>query len=282
MKMITVFCAMNVVVFGTTIQIPTDYTTIQEGIDASTNGDTLLIAQGIYYENLILEKEIVIASHAIYDDLESGWLDNEHINETIINGVSNPTDPNKGSCLIIRNDNIAPTIIGLTFQDGIGTSMTVDNNCSSKKERSGGAILIYQAYPNLSFNRFLNNGGGQFIGDEDIPSVLIGGAISHYDSEDVEFDEDRNNASQSNNSSRDVPDEINIQNNYFEGNSSGNGENFYSYGYANITADYFQTRLSGGVNWRIQKKIQFSCNIDYLKDKSYNNLFIYAGVNYRF
>ena len=112
MKMITVFCAMNVVVFGTTIQIPTDYTTIQEGIDASTNGDTLLIAQGIYYENLILEKEIVIASHAIYDDLESGWLDNEHINETIINGVSNPTDPNKGSCLIIRNDNIAPTIIG--------------------------------------------------------------------------------------------------------------------------------------------------------------------------
>ena len=243
MKMITVFCAMNVVVFGTTIQIPTDYTTIQEGIDASTNGDTLLIAQGIYYENLILEKEIVIASHAIYDDLESGWLDNEHINETIINGVSNPTDPNKGSCLIIRNDNIAPTIIGLTFQDGIGTSMTVDNNCSSKKERSGGAILIYQAYPNLSFNRFLNNGGGQFIGDEDIPSVLIGGAISHYDSEDVEFDEDRNNASQSNNSSRDVPDEINIQNNYFEGNSSGNGENFYSYGYEgsiNVSGSVFE------------------------------------------
>jgi len=57
---------------------------------------------------------------------------------------------------------------------------------------------------------------------------------------------------------------------------------FYSYGYGNKTADYFQTRISTGVNWRIQKKIRFSCNIDYLKDKSYNNLFIYAGVNYRF
>ena len=57
---------------------------------------------------------------------------------------------------------------------------------------------------------------------------------------------------------------------------------FYSYGYGNKTADYFQTRLSGGMNWRVQKKIQFSCNIDYLKDKSYNNLFMYAGLSFRF
>jgi hypothetical protein len=33
------------------------------------------------------------------------------------------------------------------------------------------------------------------------------------------------------NSSRDIPGELNIQNNYFEGNSSGDGENFYSFGY---------------------------------------------------
>jgi hypothetical protein len=56
---------------------------------------------------------------------------------------------------------------------------------------------------------------------------------------------------------------------------------FYSYGYRNKTADYFQTRLSGGVSWRIQKKIQFFCNADYLKDKSYNNLFLYVGLSYR-
>ena len=45
MKMITVFCAMNVVVFGTTIQIPTDYTTIQEGIDASLTTAHLYLCQ---------------------------------------------------------------------------------------------------------------------------------------------------------------------------------------------------------------------------------------------
>ena len=47
-----------------TINIPADYPTIQEGINASVDGDTVLIAQGTYTENLILEKEIVLASHA--------------------------------------------------------------------------------------------------------------------------------------------------------------------------------------------------------------------------
>ena len=50
---------------ATTINIPSDYSTIQEGIDASLDGDTVLIAQGTYYENLILEKEIVLGSHAL-------------------------------------------------------------------------------------------------------------------------------------------------------------------------------------------------------------------------
>ena len=99
-----------------TINIPADYSTIQEGINASVDGDTVLIAQGTYYENLtIFEKEIVLASHAIYDELGTGWQHNENILETIISGAHNPANPNKGSCLIIRNGNVQPAIIGLTF-----------------------------------------------------------------------------------------------------------------------------------------------------------------------
>ena len=33
--------------FSETIHIPEDYTTIQEGIDASVDGDTVLVADGI-------------------------------------------------------------------------------------------------------------------------------------------------------------------------------------------------------------------------------------------
>jgi len=232
--------------FATTINIPSDYTTIQEGLNASVDGDTVLVAQGTYSENLILANEIVLASHAIYDDLDSQWLDNDNINNTIVNGAHN------GSCLIVRDGDIQPTIFGFTFQNGTGTNMAVTKCGVTKTDRSGGALLIYKAYPNINYNRFMNNG----IAGETGQNTTNGGAISHFADEDVEFDEDRNLSSgeltpvdfadfdavrdfilesaldsDESNSSRDIPGELNIQNNYFEGNSSGDGENFYSFGY---------------------------------------------------
>ena len=148
MKQIAILSILLSTLSATTINIPSDYETIQEGIDASVDGDTVLIAQGTYTENLIIEKEIVLASHAINDDLESDWLNNENINETIISGTPEPIDPDYGSCLVIRDGNIEPTILGFTFQDGIGTAMVENDTCElvlQRPERSGGAILIFKA-----------------------------------------------------------------------------------------------------------------------------------------
>ena len=221
---------------ATIINIPEDHGTIQEGIAVSMDGDTVLIAQGTYYENLILGKEIVLASNALYDDLGSDWQDNENIQGTIISGAQEPIDPNKGSCLIIRDGNIAPTIIGLTFQDGIGTAMVENDTCDinvQRPERSGGAILMYKAYPTIMYNRFIDNGTSIQADSGNVSvSVTNGGAMGHYGSDnDVQFDEDRNNARRNNHSNRDIPEELNIQNNYFENNSSGDGKNFYSRGF---------------------------------------------------
>jgi len=221
--MISILFAVSAL-FATTINIPSDYTTIQAGINACADGDTVLVSQGTYSENLIIANEIVLASQAIYDDLGSQWLDNDNINNTIISGA------HSGSCLIVRNGNIQPTIIGFTFQDGVGTPMSVSNCNISKRERSGGAILLYKAYPTIMYNRFINNGFTPGLAGGD-GATVNGGAISHFADDDVEFDEDRFYTSQNNRSSRDIPEELNIQNNYFEGNSSGDGENVYSFGY---------------------------------------------------
>ena len=217
---------------ATTIYIPTDYPTIQEGIDASEDGDVVTITQGTYYENLTINKEITLQSSVDFELLENEeiWYDNNHIQQTIINGSIN-NDPKKRSCLVIRDGDIQPTIKGLTFEGGVGTSMILSNDCASgTAERSGGGILVYDAYPTINYNRFINNG----ISSENErarKSSKNGGAIAHYEDAEVEFDEDRINSSINNRPSRTIPVSMDIQNNYFEGNSSGNGQDFYSHGF---------------------------------------------------
>ena len=225
----------NSFLFSDIINVPQDYETIQSGIEEAANGDTVLIAQGVYYEHLLLEKEIVLASHAIYDNLENNWLNNENIQQTIISGAEDPENANRGSCLVIRDGNIQPTIFGLTFQEGRGSSMEITECNLKRQQRSGGAILIYKAYPTITYNRFMGNGTAQAFEEGPPPEatevVTSGGGIGHFDDEDIEFDEDRSISNRAVNTNRTVPDTMVIRNNYFANNNSGNGENIYSHGY---------------------------------------------------
>ena len=72
------------------IWVPTDYSTIQEGIIASSDGDTVVVEEGTYYENISFwGKAITLASRFTLDG------DTDHITNTntIIDG-SQPEDPN--------------------------------------------------------------------------------------------------------------------------------------------------------------------------------------------
>ncbi len=106
-----------------------DFTTIQEGIDASIDADTVLVYPGRYYENINFNgKNIIIASLELITGNET------YISNTIIDGNQ------QGSCVIIANEEANAVLRGFTITNGTGTIMFGDIY------RLGGGVLIFTPF----------------------------------------------------------------------------------------------------------------------------------------
>ncbi|MCD6162849.1 MAG: hypothetical protein J7K40_10605 [candidate division Zixibacteria bacterium] len=133
------------------IRVTDDSLSIQEAIDSSSDGDTVLAADGRYYERITFDgKNIIVSSEFIIDG------DTMHICSTIIDGDTSitPIVADTGSVVrFVNGEDSTAALIGFTVQNGIGIS------------GYGGGIYILDSSPEIISCRITDNsasikGGG--------------------------------------------------------------------------------------------------------------------------
>ena len=129
------------------INVPANQSTIQAGIDVASTGDTVLVDNGTYYENINFNgKAITVASNFIMDG------DTSHISNTIIDG-SKPSDPDSASTvMLVSGEDTTSTICGFTITGGTGLQLPVPYGGSM-----GGGIACYHAGVKIIDNKIINN-----------------------------------------------------------------------------------------------------------------------------
>jgi len=169
------------IISGQIIHVPADQPDIQSGINAAVDGDTVLVADDTYYENIRFNgKEIIVASHFIMDG------DTNHINNTIIDG-SQPINPDSAAVVMfIHGEDTTSILNGFTITGGTGLlNMTW-------QFWAGGGIYTSNAGAKIVNNKIINNhvegdantnaggAGIQFLfGEDEHWAVVDNNTISH-------------------------------------------------------------------------------------------------------
>ena len=155
--------------FGNIINIPDDYPTIQQGIDASVNGDTVIVDTGRYFENINYNgKNIVVAS------LFLTTQDTSYISQTVIDG-----DSLDSVVKFVSGEDSTSVLCGLTITNGsadCGGGIYCDFHSSPSLENvtitgnsanslGGGIYCYWFSSPSLenvtiTGNSAASNGGG--------------------------------------------------------------------------------------------------------------------------
>jgi len=162
------FIALNFESPGQIIYIPWEYPTIQEGIDAAVDGDTVLVNTGWYPENInFLGKNITVASRYIFTQ-NANYIDLTEIDGSQIGTVvtfDNEEDSTAVLCGFTISNGNSTSDGGGIYCEGSGPIICNCHIIYNSAVDGGGISCQYGAYPQISdcdvkWNHATLDGGG--------------------------------------------------------------------------------------------------------------------------
>ncbi len=149
---------------GETLLVPSEYSTIQDAINASEDRDTILVAPGTYTENInFMGKNIVIGSYGM-----TYGSDEMFMHQTIIDGGGN------GSVVTVTSGEDSSAVLhGFTIQNGVsdfGGGIMIESSeptfqylliNNNQAEYGGGVYARYDCEPVFNYVTVLENTAGQ-------------------------------------------------------------------------------------------------------------------------
>lgn len=135
--------------------VPSQYSSIQSGINAAVDGDTVLVAPGTYFENIHFRGKNIVVTSTFYQTFNLSL-----ISSTIING-STPVNSDSASCVRITSplesayrDSLA-VLQGFTITGGAGTFWQDEHGAGRYCE--GGGIIMQYSRATVQFNIIKDN-----------------------------------------------------------------------------------------------------------------------------
>ncbi len=185
---IGVLFVLSIPAFATIINIPADYSTIQQGINAAVDNDTVLVQPGTYNENINFGgRDIVVAS------LYLTTYDRSYVSSTIIDGGSL-----NSVVLFENNETTAATITGFTLRNGraafgggvsaaSGATPSIMRNIiiDNIADQSGGGISCWSNANALIVGNLIKGnsavqfGGGIMCSSNSNPLILINTVVGN-------------------------------------------------------------------------------------------------------
>lgn len=152
-------------------KVPADFSTIQAAINSSSNGDTVVVYPGTYFENINYRGKNIVVTSRFYEQRDMTF-----IYSTVIDG-SKPSHQDTASVvLFINHEDSTAVIQGFTITGGKGTAWPDEHSPGTYIE--GGGILAALSSPKILHNLIINNeaiasrfgiasggGGGIRVGD---------------------------------------------------------------------------------------------------------------------